>query len=184
MATTSFRPAPRRCNSVTKTAISLGLLIVQGRSNCPSAHRPTANTLCLPTSMPTVTGRSVLPCVSLSSSTSLTRIAPYALLLMGMTSYNAAKATSRCPSYRLLRHPLLCPAIANFGRAGWQGQETLPQQGLLSCGKPLRPASQRGGDRRDIPCCPPGTRGRLVGDRSRSSSHNAHRLDRSVPRKP
>src|ERR1700687_1142634 len=99
MATTRYRPRPKRSSNPTNPRMSPGLSIFQGRSNAPSAQRHTAKKLYLPISMPTLMGSPALPAVNRSTSTSLTRSARYAFLLMGMTSYIAASANTTFAPY-------------------------------------------------------------------------------------
>src|SRR5262249_22373858 len=66
----------------------------QGRSTRPSAQRQTGQSVCLPTSTPRVMSRPSFPPASRSQSSSLTRVARYALLIMGMTSNRSGCETS------------------------------------------------------------------------------------------
>ena len=76
-----------RLMSETKLGISIGLPARHGRSKRPSAQRQTAHRVSLPTSTPSVIPKPSLPLAISSHFTSLTRVARYALLFMGMTSY-------------------------------------------------------------------------------------------------
>src|SRR5262245_28487326 len=89
MATTSLRPALMRWLRASKAGISSGFFTRQGRSNRPSAQRQTGHRSCLPTSIPRVMSKPSCPRASRSQSTSLTRVARYALLIMGMTSHRS-----------------------------------------------------------------------------------------------
>src|SRR5262249_28416963 len=86
-ATTNSRSALICPTSATNVGISHGFLTRQGRSKRPSAQRQTTNSSNFPTSTPSVAPKPSFPRAICSQLTSLTHVARYAFLLMGMTSY-------------------------------------------------------------------------------------------------
>src|SRR6202042_1180999 len=93
-ATTSFRSALTCFRTPTNVGISQGFLTRQGRSNAPTAQRQITNRSNFPTSIPTVAPKPSFPWATCAQFTSLTRVARYALLLMGMPSCKCGGETS------------------------------------------------------------------------------------------